>query len=678
MRKHKFSSLWGVICAVTIIAQWPERAAAQSHRDTIASTDTIRQNISRHLNTVTVNGRKNPKTASTTPVHTLSAEKISRFGLTDIGKAVNRLPGVNLRDYGGAGGLKTVSVRGLGAAHTAVVYDGIALGNTRSGEIDLARYSIDNLGNLSLSVGDNNDIFTTARTAASAATLSITTASQPTEDDSLHLTAKVSAGSFGYVNPFVRLTKGFGDSWAANLTGSVMRADNNYPFRLQNGTETTTEKRNNSKVLITNIESNITYRITTRQTLLTKLYFYDSKRNLPGPVVYYNDANNETLRERNAFWQSTWRSILSSKVSVMTNGKVGWESSRYGDVNGKYPDGRLQQNYYQREAYASGAVLWLPVTGMALDYSADYAFNNLSSNLPTENHPYRHTILQSLSARWRNSHLNVTARLLGSIYINRSRTGEAARDARRLSPSASISYRPFVHHNFFVRAGYKSIFRVPTFNESYFFHYGSTALTPENTDQLNAGITWQASPSRWMESVTLTADAYVNHVRDKIVAVPYNMFVWSVVNLDKVRGHGVDLTLSADIKPADSQSILLASNYSYQRMEPCTSPDDYGRQVAYIPRHSGGASVSYENPWLNISVNVTATSSRFSTNNNLPGTRIAGYADTGISIYRPWRLGRCRFEARIEALNIFNRQYEVIARYPMPGRSFRAGIKIDL
>ncbi|MBD5331626.1 MAG: TonB-dependent receptor [Bacteroides sp.] len=671
-------ALRAAICTVIFfVAQGPGTASAQLRADSIPVSDTLRNDISRNLQTVTVTGQRDRTTASTAPTHTLSGQRIARFGMTDIGKAIHRLPGVNLRDYGGAGGLKTVSVRGLGAAHTAVVYDGVALANSRSGEIDLARYSIDNLGSLSLIMGDNDEIFTTARSAASAATLNITSAPNP-DDDSIRLSAKVSAGSFGYVSPFVRLTKGFNDRWAVGVVGSVMRADNNYPFRLRNGSETTTEKRNNSKVLTTNLETNLTYSISSGNTISTKLYYYDSRRHLPGPVVYYNDANTETLRERNAFWQSTWKSILSSKISVMTNAKFGWDASLYSDYNGKYPGGELHQNYYQREAYISGAMLWLPAAGWAVDYSADYAFNNLSSNLVTENHPFRHTILQSLSARWRNTHFTVTGKVLGSIYINRARTGEAARDARRLSPSVGISYRPIAGRNIYLRAGYKSIFRVPTFNESYFFHYGSTTLTPENTNQVNVGVTWQASPFRWLQSITMTADTYFNHVSDKIVAVPYNMFVWTVVNLEKVRGHGVDLTMSADIIPARRQSVILAANYSYQRMEPRTSKSDYGLQVAYIPRHSGGASVSYENPWVNLSLNLTATSSRFSTNNNIPGTRIAGYADTGLSIYRPWRLGRCRVEARIDALNIFNRQYEVIARYPMPGRSFRAGIKIDL
>ena len=59
------------------------------------------------------------------PVQRLDSAALFKRGITDMADALRRFSGVNLRDYGGAGGLKTVSVRGLGAAHTAVAYDGL-------------------------------------------------------------------------------------------------------------------------------------------------------------------------------------------------------------------------------------------------------------------------------------------------------------------------------------------------------------------------------------------------------------------------------------------------------------------------------------------------------------------------------------------------------------------------
>ncbi|MDE5838993.1 MAG: TonB-dependent receptor, partial [Paramuribaculum sp.] len=242
-----------------------------------------------------------------------------------------------------------------------------------------------------------------------------------------------------------------------------------------------------------------------------------------------------------------------------------------------------------------------------------------------------------------------------------------------------ISYRPLSCTNLLFRLSYKSIFRMPTFNECYFFHYGSPDVKPENTDQFNLGLTWQLSTETRLKTITLTADGYISSVKDKIVGVPYNMFVWTVTNLGKVRGRGADLTLTADFIPARGQSILFAANYSYQRMEPRTNREsnDFGKQVAYIPRHSGCVSLSYENPWACLAANVTATSARFASNENLPQTRLRGYADAAAALYKPIRLSRYTIEPRIDILNIFNRQYEVIARYPMPGRSFRATVKFE-
>ena len=70
------------------------------------------------------------------------------MGVVDMPGALRRMAGVNLRDYGGAGGLKTVSVRGLGAAHTIVTYDGLAVGDARQGQTDLSRFSLDNISAL--------------------------------------------------------------------------------------------------------------------------------------------------------------------------------------------------------------------------------------------------------------------------------------------------------------------------------------------------------------------------------------------------------------------------------------------------------------------------------------------------------------------------------------------------
>lgn len=618
---------------------------------------------------------------SSTPMHNIDSEKIKNTGIADISDAMRRMPGVNLRDYGGAGGLKTVSVRGLGSEHTAVVYDGVSLSDCQSGQIDISRYSIDNVKGLTLFSGDNDDIFIPARAAASSASLYISSFTAPSNDeDAFHLKTQMKAGSFGYYNPYLRVSNGNGKNLSFSANAEFIHAENDYPFTLVNGNLVTREKRENSLMNSWTGELNGRWRINGPSSLTGKLYYYDNSRDLPGQVIYYVNNSNEHLRERNFFGQLQYRGRLSSKFSLAATGKFNWSTSRYTDVDGKYPGGELDNCYIQRETYFTGSLLYTPMQGLSMDYSADWAWNNLSSNLKTNIRPFRNTILQTLAVKYNFWKISAMARALYSIYINEAKDGDAGKDRYKLSPSVSLNFKPVDDLGLFVRASYKNIFRMPTFNEAYFDNYGSINLDPETTDQVNLGITLQAPALSRMSDLTLTCDGYINHVKNKIVAIPYNLFLWTMTNLGKVRVYGLDVSLSSSFEIANKHSLMLSCSYSYQRAQPRTDPDavEWMKQVAYIPLNSGSASLSWLNPWVNLAVHGTGCSARYTTNQNLPQSRIPGYFDTGVSVFRTFNINNNTLEIKADILNIFDKQYEIVARYPMPGRSWKLTVEFDI
>ena len=643
-----------------------------------AQTDSTSSVTRRLENIDVVSTRKAHNVTSTAPTHMLTQKQFGTLGITDIADALHRLPGITLRDYGGAGGMKTVSVRGFGTQHTGVSYDGIMLSDCQSGDIDLSRYSLDNVAGLSLTIGDNDDIFTSAKNAASAAVLSIETVAPPSSDTRPHLTAQVKTGSFGYVSPFVRYGQSLSEKFAISLTGEYVYAENDYPFTLRNISLVTREHRTNSRMSQGHGEINFTWMPDYRNMLSGKVYYYDNDRRLPGQVRYYTNVSRERLQDRNAFAQLQYTTRHGEKLSVRWSGKYNFAESEYTD--GTYGGGVKDATYIQREAYTSVNVLYVPASQWAFDYSADYCFNNLSSNLPTDTRPYRHTVLQSATAKYRTARVTATARLLHSLYLNDAKDGPGARNTRKLSPSVSVSYKVLDGYGLYLRASYKNIFRSPTFNESYFFHYGSTNLLPESTDQYNVGVTWMSSCGKRTD-IQLTADGYINHVKDKIVAVPYNMFVWTNINVGKVLARGLDATLNVTHRFGESRHTLTAAaSYSYQRVENRTNPESpyYRNQLAYTPEHSGSAAIGYENPWICLSVHATGMSSRYANNEHYDGTGISGYMELGVTAYRQFTVGHHVFEVRADAKNILDKQYELVARYPMPGRSYMISLNYKL
>ena len=651
----------------------------------MAQTDTIVGRV-HELEGVTVTESQRRHTlTSTAPLHLLDRRDMLSMGITDMADALHRLPGITLRDYGGAGGMKTVSVRGFGTKHTGVSYDGVMLSECQSGEIDLSRYSLDNVEGLSLTIGDNDDIFIPARQSSTPAVLNIETLRMRTDDTRPHLTAQVKQGSFGLISPFVRYEQNLSNRFAFSLVGEYTYADNDYPYSIQNGNETVSDRRSNSRMNSWHGELNFLYQTNRVSRLSGKLYYYDNDRQLPGQVHYYTNLSGEALRDRNAFGQLLYQTRWDDKLSLKWLAKYNWAESVYRDR--MMQGGVNDASYWQREVYSSAVLLYTPDERWAMDYSMDYAFNNLngSSWRTLVGKPYRHTMLQSATAKYQSRRLKVIVRLLLSLYLNGQSEMPAttrqdvqqnsADNMQRLSPSLSVSYKLLADQDLYVRASYKNIFRSPTFNESYYYHYGSTNLKPESTDQLNVGVTYTAPLSR-RNMLTVTLDGYYNHVKDMIVAVPQNMFVWTCVNLDKVRSYGLDATMRASRQVAEGHQVAVAGSYSYQRVEDRNNPDatTYGYQVAYMPRHQGSLSVSYENPWVNVSLHGTSVSSRWPNNNHYEGTLIAGYTDCGATLWRQFRWHRHQLEARFDLKNVFDKQYEIVANYPMPGRNYQISI----
>lgn len=170
-------------------------------RNTAEKADTVHQ-----VEELVVTSRRSPnKIATPMPVQTLSSADIADLGIRDMADAVRRFAGTNVKDYGGIGGLKTVSVRNMGAAHTAVSYDGAPVSSCQAGQIDIGRFSLDNVGMLSLAVGHSDDMLQSAKLYTSAAVLGIST-EKPHFGQGKNFSTRVQmkGGSFGYVSPSVR------------------------------------------------------------------------------------------------------------------------------------------------------------------------------------------------------------------------------------------------------------------------------------------------------------------------------------------------------------------------------------------------------------------------------------------------------------------------------------------
>jgi outer membrane cobalamin receptor len=651
--------------------------------------------LSDTLGEVTVVGVK-PVSATrhSAPLQTLDAAGIERLGVNDLHEAVRRFSGVTVKDYGGVGGLKTVSVRSLGAQHTAVSYDGIAVTDASSGQVDISRFALDNVAMISLAAGQTDDIFQTARLFASAGTLNISTLKPRFDGDARYnLAFKLKGGSFGLLNPYISGSYKLGDRWAVAANADYMRSDGDYPFTLTNGSLLTREKRLNSDIATMRAEATFCGILGEKGgTLETKVYGFDSERGLPGAVNLYNRTATERLWNDNAFVSTKYRNQLSRWFAVQGVGKYSYAFSRYRDVSDKYSAGFQEDRNTEQEWYGSAGVFAQTVAQtdgftpseavskapFSFSLVTDFAHTTLDNNYINAAQPRRNTSLTVLASQYKTPCLTATASMLYTFIQDEVAVGNRPDARKRLSPAASLSWQPFINNALRLRASYKDIFRVPTFADLYYLRVGNASLKPEKAVQYNAGLTWSGAFG-FFDYLSLTADAYYNRVEDKIVALP-TLYIWRMLNMGEVRIKGLDVNLAAEFRLSRLINILLSGNYTWQYAIDVTdaSAKNYRHQIPYTPRHTGNGSLSVGTPVCNVSYLLTAVGKRYVLPQNIADNLVEGYIEQSLSLSRTFQLRRCRLRLQGELLNIADAQYDVIRYYPMPGRSWRISVSLTL
>ena len=645
----------------------PSTIVAQENKDSINGEAYL-------LDGVTVTARRMPaKITSTTSVQVFGKEDLKNLGLQNMGDAVKRFAGTNVRDYGGIGGLKTVSVRNLGAAHTAVSYDGVAISNTQAGQIDIGRFSLDNVSTLSLAIGHDDNLLQSARLFASAGVLNIETEKPHFENGKRHNTqVQMRGGSFGYLTPAIRHWQALGERTKLSVEGNYLHAEGEYPFTLKNGTLVTEQKRINSDVESYQGEVNLFHTFKDESELSAKAYYYNSKRGLPGAVILYNSESDERLWDENFFAQAKYKKAFSPQWTLQAQGKYNYSWNKYEDTGVEYTGGKQTDTNRQTEYYLSASALYKPTSAWSFSLSQDGFINRLHTNGANSPEPVRYTSLTALNARYQSGQLKASGSVVATYITEEVKAGNTPEDRRRLSPTLSLSWQPWEGEQLFVRALYKNTFRVPTFSDLYYLRVGNTSLKPEKATEYTVGLTWSGTPFSFTDFVSLTVDGYYNEVNDKIIAFP-STYVWKMQNYGKVHITGIDATLATAIPLGKSVNLNLSGNYSWQKALDVTNPEakNYKHQLPYTPEHNGNVSATLEMPWVNVGYTVTMVSKRYFLAQNIEANRIDGYSEHTATLWREFKLGKCGLRLQAEVINLTDAQYDVIKYYPMPGRSWR-------
>ncbi|MBD5233467.1 MAG: TonB-dependent receptor [Bacteroidales bacterium] len=619
------------------------------------------------------------------PAQVLGGEELRRLNSNSVADALRYFSGVQVKDYGGVGGIKTVNIRSMGTNHTGVVYDGVELGNAQNGQIDLGQFSLDNMETLSLYNGQKSEILQPAKDFGSAGSIYMRTrAPRFNPGEKYHIRAAARTGSFDLVNLSALMELRLSKNVNASVSAEWLSSSGKYKFRYRRFNTSgqvaydTTAVRRNGDINALRAEANV-YGTLRSGNWTAKVYNYNSERGIPGAIVNNVWHRGERTKDNNTFAQGRYTGYFG-KFTTLNNIKYAYYRTRY--INNDDTQIKIDNLYRQSEFYLSSANEFEVNTWWRLSLSYDFMYNTMTADTYGFARPDRTSHYLSAATSLDFKRFKLQASALGTFVHDALKGQESPADKKVFSPAVYASFYPLRSTtDLALRAFYKRTFRMPTFNDLYYADMGNSNLNPERVTQYNLGIAYTRTGKGFFSSGRVSADAYYNKVRDKIVAYPKGQqFRWTMLNLGLVDIRGLDATAQLTVNPARELYVTLRGQYTWQRAIDVTNPADsyYRNQIPYVPHHSGSAVLNAQWRGWGLNYSWIYVGERYNQPENIRYNYMPAWYTSDVSLSKDFRIGKVGLRALAEVNNLFSQDYDVIVNYPMPKRNYRFTITVEI
>ncbi len=620
------------------------------------------------LATVEVNSEQTlvQVTRSIQPTTVLTTQEIRVLGARQISDALVMVPGLFVRHYGGLGGLKTVSLRGMNSAQTMITFNGLRLNSAQNGGVDLSTIPAEMIEAIHVERGGKSAL------VGSGAMSGIVqfTPKQRLQETGITL----DYGSFGEVLSNMHGGTTLGPLHLnAGVYAQYARGD--YPFLFdQFGRQEVLRRDNGDFRTLQGLFSG--YIQMKAWTHTSMVLLKTSARGAPGAVVQGSiEQALARLDEYDMLATHRATTSLNAQTTFEIAGLARIGGLRYRDPSATvYGAQGLDESYRHYDTQVMSVLSHQIHSGAStimLSTRGEFIANVLSGRMlqtQSQGIPTRYSIAWGGYGEWWYMIDSLQSlRVQGALrYDGISDIGYA------LSPLIGCMYRYTLNQSIGIglRSSVSRSFRAPSFNELYYLNFGNTNLQPEFATMLSAGIIMDGAFSglEW----GMEADVFTNRTLNYIQAIPISPVAWSAQNIGMVWSRGMEYAMQVRWNELGVQARL---SYTRQR---ATDESSISKQtdIAYMPRELLGMMLGYTDARLSLGGSMQFTSFRWALPAQNPSSLLSSFWTINCFIEYAVPLFQARFTMRLSADNLFDERYMVIRNYPMPGRMVRAGVRL--
>jgi len=554
-----------------------------------------------------------------------------------------------VKNYGPSN-ISTLSGRGGGASHTAVLWEGIPIENPMLGQTDVSLLPVSFIDELHIQYGSSSALFGNSSIGGALHLKSGAAFGQ-----GWHFGGNSSYGSFQHIRQQLQLS--YSNKWYAGSVRSFYRsAQNNFPFKDINafGSPKPIKRQRNAAMEQYGLLTTHAFKIK-QHTISVKGWWQESYRQIL-PTLLQSSSEDEqrdaTLRLlgkwQGHFEQQIWQvqSALIIESLLFNNAGIDSDSRFLRSIN-------------------AANVKWYPHRLHKLHLGIQYIYNQaLSTGYAFP--PQQHRLALFAAYQWQTKN----HRFKSILNIR-----EELVDNRLIRPAVSLGGSWNLYKKWLLNIHLSHNYRLPTFNDLYWESLGNPDLRPEYSWNSEMGLNLPLEHNKYSLAINLTG--FCNLIDNWILWTPNGSGVWRPENVQQVWSRGLEATLKGQLLLADWQ-LDWSGRYAWTRSTRTNKANQSysGKQLIYTPQHNAQLSIAVRYKKTQLRYQHHFTSLRYVNNANTAILPFYHFANVRLS--QRFLLQKMSVQLYGQVNNVFGGDYQIISNRPMPWQQFEIGLSIYL
>ncbi len=588
----------------------------------------------------------------------LDSGMLQRNPFLDLGELLSLYKAISITSYGSKGALSSVSLRGTGSSHTSISWHGIPLNSITSGTADLSLIPSGQFTNVSVAYGSPGSLY-----GSGAFGGALLLGNEADWSKQLMIQGTLETGAFNSNAAGVSFLIG-NQRIQFRISPFFQSAKNDFRFRDIAKPGNPVESRVHDFYQKYGFVQNLYLRLPGGQGFELGTWYQVKLKEIPLPMGSFSESRqNQTDSTLKAYIKYSNR---FRKSSIEVRAAYSYDYLRFLD---KQPDAgksfAIDSRIITNQVYLDLNSRFYHLGQLILDAGGNVSFLSGSTGnyANRQENEYRANLVTGAKLIIGNSVIN------GSLRYHTNQTK---------SPKMlySLGFRlPVLKDRMLFRGNYSTRYRLPGFNDKYWIPGGNPDLLPEYG--WGADIETKLNllmPNDQSQLLVFDITVQTTTITNWIQWVPVSGY-WRPVNYKQVWSRGLE---SGILWRTQMQGINLGfmADYSlaFATVVQADNPNLYGKQLRYLPKHLLKIHLKMDFRRLYTGLEYQFTGKRYTTEDNDLFYALDPVHTINLDFgYQPDRTLK-RWTLRFKIVNIFNKEYQMIRSYPMPGRSWQIGL----